>query len=187
MDFGIGETLAIISAVSAVAGATTGIVAGVQAHKQGVIQAQQADLQAQEAKTQAAVENQQRQKQLASILASQNAVFGSSNIDLGSGTPSVLANTSFQNAAIQTGQAKTFTDASVGILGLTKQDALTAGNYGMMSGFTGAASSLSSAASSALKAGQVPGSGGAASGAMVKGLTGSKSMIGPIYGPNGGM
>lgn len=184
MDFGIMETIMLVSAVTAAAG---GITAGVQAHKQGVIQAEQADLQAQAAKTQAAVENEQRQRKLASILASQNALFAGSNIDLGSGTPSVLADSSFQNAQRQGSQEAAFTNASVGVLGLTRQDALMAGNAGLTSGLISAAGSLASAGTSALKTGTVPSSGAPASGAMVKGVGGGKSLIGPVYGPNGGM
>ncbi len=173
VDFGIGETLAILSIASAVAGATTSIVSGVQAHKQGQIQAQQADLQAQADKTQAAVNNVQRQKQLAAVLGTQAAMFGSAGIDIGSGTPGVIGQASFDNAQRQAGQEKLFTDVSVGVLGLQKQDSLLAGNYGMVTGFTGAASSLLKAGTGMAQTGSIPG---------------GKSMIDPsMLKPSGGL
>lgn len=149
-----------IGAVSAAAGIATGITTGVMSHKSAELQKSQLSLQAQAERTQASIEANNRQRQLARVLASQNAIFGGSNIDMGSGTPSLLAEASFDSAQRDQGYATLYSQTRLSLLDGQMAQADLQGTAGMIKGFSQAGQSLLSFGTGIAQMGHVPGGGG---------------------------
>ena len=148
-----------LGALTAAAGATTGILGGVSSAKAASSQAAQTQLQLEAERTQAAVEEEERQKRLRSVLASQNAIFASNSVDIASGTPSVLAADSYHEAARQSNQAALFSGVRQSILGFQEQDARSAGRIGLTRGILGGTASLLNFGMNTASLGSIPGGG----------------------------
>ena len=143
----IGSTL--LSAGSAV-------VSGVQSNNAAKVQASQYNLQLEAEKTQAAVESEQRQRQLKTILASQNAIFGGSNVDMSTGTPSIIAGDTYNNAMRQQNQSLLYSGARQSVLQSSIDDAKLSGRISLTRGYMGAAQSLINGASQLASVGKPP-------------------------------
>ena len=151
------EIIAIASLIaSVVIGGTTAIVSGVQHNRAAKAQAAQMSLQVEAEKTQAAIEEQERQKRLQRVLATQNAIFGGSNVDMSTGTPSVIAGDTLTEASRQSRQAGLFSDTRAGILDSQISDTLSAGKTAMGIGFLNAGASLVQGLGGMAKVGSVP-------------------------------
>lgn len=146
-------------AAAAVAGASTAIVSGVQANKSAKSQASQIELQMQAERTQHAIEAETRQRNLRSMLASQNAIFGGSNVDLSSGSASVIAGATFDEASRQQSQASLFSGVRTSILGMQEADIRSQGRSALVGGSLSAAQSLLSFPVQMASIGSVPGTG----------------------------
>lgn len=154
--FGSSAVAYGVAGAAAVASATTGIISGVQGSRSAALQAQQQQLQLQGERTQAALDAQQLQLKLQRTLATQNAIFGGSNVSLSDGTPSIIAGDTYNQASIMQQRANLQSQTKQSIMGLQIQDTQQAGNAAMATGFTQAASSLISAGMTGAKIGKVP-------------------------------
>lgn len=130
------------AALGTAAGATTSIVGGVRSSNAAKAQRKQADLQLQAEKTQAALESEARQRQLKRVLATQNAIFGGSNVSMSEGTPSVIAGASFDEAMRQESVAWLYSQTRQSILGMQSDQYAAAGRSSVLSGLGGAGRSL---------------------------------------------
>lgn len=153
---GIETAILIASITAAVAGATTGIVSGVNSKRASNTQASRIKTEEQAERTQAAIEEEDRQRRLRITLASQDAIFAGSNVDMGTGTPSVLAGASFNSAAREGRRAGLYSDTRQSVLTAQQQDVLAAGDSAMLNGFIKAGGSLVQGALGAATIGTVP-------------------------------
>lgn len=165
-----------LGAASAIAGATTGIVSGVQANSAAKRQADQMRMQMEAERTQFAFEEEERQKRLRRTLSMQNAIFGGSNVDLSTGSPSIIAGDTFNEAERQRNQAGLFSDTRVSLLGAQANDAMSAGRLSMTKGFLGAGQSLLNFGVGMGQLGSVP-----------KNPAVKVEPLGPVFAPNGGI
>jgi len=149
---GIAE-LAIASLIATVA---TSVVGGTQAHRAAAQQADQLKLQQQAAATQAAVEEQNRQLQLKRTLATQMAIFAGSNIDVGSGTPTTIAQDTFNLSAQQSKNAGILSNAQQGLFGMQIDDSLGVGRWALGGSVLSGISSGLRGSQSLLNTGTVP-------------------------------
>lgn len=119
-------------------------------------QADQLSLQMQAERTQAAAENEARQRRLRSVLATQNAIFGGSNVDMTTGSPVTIAQDSVAQTALQQNQAMLSSSVRQSMYGMQSSDILSAGRYGLIGGVLNGAQSVANAGISAAKIGSVP-------------------------------
>lgn len=145
-----------LTAAAAIASAGTAIVGGVQKYKSGKLQARQLEMQGQAERTQTAIENEERQKRLRRTLAMQNAIFGSSNVSISDGSPSIIAGDTYNEAERQTNQASLMSEGRLSVIGLQRDDALMTGRYGLYGGILGGAASLIGAAAGYGQTGKIP-------------------------------
>lgn len=148
LAFGIGATTAL--------SAGTAIFQGIQGSRQGKAQAAQIGLQTEGQQLQYAIESKERQRRLQSILASQNALFGQANIDLGSGTPLSIANQSVADAAEQQRNASLFNQVQTSQLGVQQKQFITQGRNSLFNGLLGASTSLINVGLASATRGSVP-------------------------------
>lgn len=106
------------------------------------LQLAQLELQQESERAQRAIEGEARQRNLRRVLATQNAVFGSSNVDMGTGTPSVIAGETFNEVQRQENQAQIFSSARQSILGMQRSDILASGRSQAFGTAVNAAGSL---------------------------------------------
>lgn len=120
-------------------------------------QAKQTEVQMEAERLQATIENEERQRQLRSVLATQNAIFGGAGIDVGSGTPVDMAQASFNSAMRQQRTADLFSTVRQGTLDMQREDLLTAGRMAQRQSRLRAGASLIQFAGNQALTGRVPG------------------------------
>lgn len=149
--------MAELAIITTIISAATAVAGGVQQYRSAHAQADQLKLQQQAERTQAAIESEEQQKRLRSVLASQNAIFGAGGIDISSGTPSTIAGDTFNEAQRQSSQAQLFSDTRQSVIGSQISDTLSTGTTGLIGGVLGAGTSLINYGIQRNQIGKVPG------------------------------
>lgn len=148
--------LGVLAGVTAITGITTGVVSGVSANRAAKQQAAQVELQSAAEGLQAAIDENNRQRNLKRALATQNAIFAGSNIDLGSGTPSILAATTFEDSQRESSRNALFSQTRLSILDSQRSDILARGQTSLTSGILQGVGAAAQAGLGVASIGKVP-------------------------------
>lgn len=169
-----------IAAAGAVAGGVSKINAGIQQQHALGLRAAQTGLQLQAEQTQAAIENENRQRRLQVVLATQQAIFGNSNVSLSDGTPSIIAGDTITQSQRLDQQASLLSRTRQAVLQADMIGQQQAGRIAFRQGLVGAAGSLVQFGTSVARIGSFSGgSTGGGSGGL-SGLTGDFSGMGGL-------
>jgi hypothetical protein len=103
-----------------------------EASSRAALQAQQMSLQLEAERLQAATEQANIQRRLRTVLATQTNLFGSSNISLSSGTPSVIAGASEDAAARESAQTALYSQTRQSLISANLNDTLSASRAGIL-------------------------------------------------------
>jgi hypothetical protein len=148
--------MAGLAVASGTLGLASGVIGGVQASKTAKMKEDQLKLELQGERTQAAIEAQDLQQKLTRTLATQNAIFGGSNVSLSDGTPSIIAGDTFTVAEQMQKRADLMSQTRRTVLGMEIKDNASAGRAAMTTSFLNAGASLISSGAAAAKIGSVP-------------------------------
>lgn len=152
---GVSTAIAIGAGVATLAAAGT-VGAGILSSQASKKRADQFELQQEAERLQSTTQALDRERRLRSSLARQNALFGGAGVDLGSGTPSVIAGEDLARTEEANRLGNLFSSTRVGILGSQREDTLATGRAQLAGGIIGAGRSLLSFGLQAGQLGQIP-------------------------------